>query len=136
MNDSLPDLSRLEMISLRRLWSLGEATARELQEGLNGDHGYSTVRKILERLEEKGAIEKVRLSGKAWVYRSTVPASDIIRKEIRRLLDTFFDGSGTPLVAHLADMEAVSIEDVRELEAMLEGQKDGKRDPDAGKGKK
>ena len=133
MNDSLPDLSRLEMIILKRLWSLGEGTARELQEGLEGDHGYSTVRKILERLAEKGAIEKVRLDGKAWIYRSTVPASDIIRKEIRRLLDTFFDGSGAPLVAHLADMEAVSIEDVRELENMLDEQAEGQ---DTGKGKK
>jgi BlaI family penicillinase repressor len=126
MNDSLPDLSRLEMISLRKLWSLGEATARELKDEIDGDHGYSTIRKILERLEEKGAVEKVRLSGKAWVYRSTVPASDMIQKEIRRLLDTFFDGSAAPLVAHLADMDAVSIEDVRELENILDEQEKGK----------
>lgn len=127
MNDSLPDLSRLEMISLRKLWSLGEATARELQEEIEGDHGYSTIRKILERLEEKGAVEKVRLAGKAWIYRSTVPASDMIQREIRRLLDTFFDGSAAPLVAHLADMEAVSIEDVRELENILDEQEKGKK---------
>lgn len=127
MNDSLPDLSRLEMISLRKLWSLGEATARELQEEIDGDHGYSTIRKILERLEEKGAVEKVRLSGKAWVYRSTVPASDMIQREIRRLLDTFFDGSAAPLVAHLADMDAVSLEDVRELENILDEQEKGKK---------
>ena len=122
MTESLPDLSRLEMIILRKLWNLGEATARQLQEGLEGDHGYSTVRKILERLEEKGAVEKARLEGKAWIYRSTVPASKMIHREIRKLLDTFFDGSAAPLVAHLADMDAVSIEDVRELEKMLEDQ--------------
>ncbi len=127
MKDSLPDLSRLEMINLRKLWSLGEATARELQDEIDGDHGYSTIRKILERLEEKGAVEKVRLSGKAWVYRSTVPASDMIQREIRRLLDTFFDGSAAPLVAHLADMDAVSIEDVRELENILDEQEKGKK---------
>jgi BlaI family penicillinase repressor len=120
MKDSLPDLSRLEMISLRKLWSLGEATARELQEEIDGDHGYSTVRKILERLEEKGAVEKVRLEGKALIYKSTIPASDMIRKEIRRLLDTFFDGSAAPLVAHLVDMEAVSPEEIRELEKIID----------------
>ena len=124
MKDSLPDLSRLEMISLRKLWSLGEATARELQEELDGDHGYSTVRKILERLEEKGAVEKVRLSGKAWIYKSTVSASEMIHKEIRRLLDTFFDGSAAPLVAHLADMEAVSLDEIRELEKHIDSQQD------------
>jgi BlaI family penicillinase repressor len=135
MKKSLPELSRLEMISLRKLWSLGDATARELLEQLPGDHGYSTVRKILERLEEKGAVEKIRLEGKAWVYRSTVSASAMIRKEIRRLLDTFFDGSAAPLVAHLADMDAVSLDDIRELEKNLDRAEDGDETPGAGEGK-
>jgi predicted transcriptional regulator len=125
MKESLPELSRLEMTVLRKLWNLGEATARTLQEELEAGHGYSTVRKILERLAEKGAVEKARLEGKAWVYRSTVSAPAMIRKEIRRLLDTFFDGSAAPLVAHLADMEAVSVDDIRELERKIEEHESG-----------
>ena len=125
MKDSLPELSRLEMTVLRKLWSLGEATARTLQSGLEGGQGYSTVRKILERLEEKGAVEKARLDGKAWVYRSTVSAPAMIRREIRRLLDTFFDGSAAPLVAHLAAMDAVPADEIRELEKKIEEQESG-----------
>jgi BlaI family penicillinase repressor len=78
------------------------------------------VRKIVERLEEKGAVERMRLEGKAWVYRPRVSSSQMIRKEIRRFLDVLFDGSAGPLVAHLAEMDAVSLEDLRLAEEQLQ----------------
>jgi predicted transcriptional regulator len=121
MKRSLPDLSRFEMQVLRCLWSQGEATVREVREALPDAPGYSTVRKIFERLEEKGAVDRVRQDGNAWVYRSAVPAPAMIRKEIRRLLDTLFDGAGAPLVAHLADMDALSLKDLEDAESRLRG---------------
>jgi predicted transcriptional regulator len=136
VKESLPDLSRLEMIVLKELWKYGEATAREIQERLEDQHGYSTVRKILERLVEKGAVERIRLEGKAWIYRSAVPASAMIRKEIRSLLDMLFDGSAAPLVAHLADMEAVSLEEIRKLERSLDQMEKGSDRPAAEKEKR
>ena len=122
MKSRLPDLSRFEMQCLRRLWNRREATVRDVHDDLPAPPSYSTVRKIFERLEEKGAIERVRLDGKAWVYRSAVSSSRMIRKEIRQFLDMFFDGSASPLVSHLADMDALSIEDLHELEKQLDGE--------------
>ncbi len=119
MKRKLPDLSRFELQCLRRLWKRGEATVREIQADLPLSPSYSTVRKILERLETKGAVLRVRRQGKAWVYRSEVPASEITRKEIRRLLDSLFDGSALSLVSHLADMNELSVEDLREIEEEL-----------------
>ena len=55
----------------------------------------------------------------AWVYRSAVPPSSMIRREIRRFLEHLFDGSAAPLVAHLAEMDELSLEDLRELEGRL-----------------
>jgi predicted transcriptional regulator len=116
---SLPDLSRFEIQCLRRLWDRGEASVREIHDDLPAAPSYSTVRKIFERLETKGAVERVRQDGKAVIYRSRVPAPAMIRKEINRLLETFFDGEAQPLMSHLADMDAVSLEDLRELESYL-----------------
>ena len=107
---------------MRRLWARGEASVREVHADLPGAPSYSTVRKIFERLEEKGAVEKVRRDGQAWIYHSAVTPSAMIRKEIRRLVDGLFDGSGAPLVAHLADMDAVSAADLREIEARIKGE--------------
>jgi len=124
MPRSLPDLSRFEIQCLRRLWSRGEASVREIHGDLPEAPSYSTVRKIFERLEGKGAVERVRQDGKAVIYRSCVSAPAMIRKEIGRFLDTLFDGSAAPLVAHLADMDAVSLDDLKELEKHLGDQED------------
>ncbi|MEZ4647414.1 MAG: BlaI/MecI/CopY family transcriptional regulator [Candidatus Eisenbacteria bacterium] len=116
---ALPDLSRFELQCLRLISRLGDATVREVQDRLPDGPSYSTVRKIVERLEEKGAVERVRLDGKAWVYRAKVSAAQMIRKEIRQFLDVMFDGAAAPLVAHLAEMDAVSLEELRLVEEQL-----------------
>jgi predicted transcriptional regulator len=43
----------------------------------------------------------------------------MIRKEIRRFLNTVFDGSAPDLVAQLAAMDALSLSDLRELEETI-----------------
>ena len=115
----LPDLSRFELECLRRLWKQGQATVREVHAALDNAPSYSTVRKIFERLEDKGAVTRVRRDGKAWIYRSTVTPRAMIRKEIRRFLDSVFDGSADSLVSHLAEMNELSLADIREIELQV-----------------
>jgi len=134
MKRKLPDLSRFELQCLRKLWSRREATVREVHGDLPKAPSYSTVRKIFERLEEKGAVRRVRLEGKAWVYRSEVSAADVIRKEIRRLLDSLFDGAAPELVSHLADMKELSVEDLRAIEEELGRERDLPRAARRGEG--
>jgi BlaI family transcriptional regulator, penicillinase repressor len=117
----LPDLSRFELQVLRKFWELGEATVRDIHGSLDDPPSYSTVRKIVERLEEKGAIGRVKMEDRAWVYRSAVSSSAMLRKEVRRFLDVAFDGAVGPLVAQLVDMEEVTLEELRELERRAEG---------------
>ena len=64
---SLPDLSRFELQCLRSLWSLGDASIRDVHGTLERAPSYSTVKKIIERLEEKGAVERVRRDGKQYL---------------------------------------------------------------------
>ena len=129
----LPDLSRFELQCLRKLWNRGEATVREIHGDLKDPPSYSTVRKIVERLEEKGAIKRVRQENQAWVYRSAVSSSAMLRKEVRRFLDAAFDGAAAPLVAQLADMNEVTLEDLRELEENASGRKRVDRDGEENK---
>jgi BlaI family penicillinase repressor len=116
MARSLPQLSRFELQVLRLLWARSEASVAELHGDIPDAPSYSTIRKIVERLEAKGAIERVRVEGQAVVYRAAVPRAAVIRHEIRRFLDVMFDGSAAPLVAHLAEMDAVTLEDLKDLE--------------------
>jgi predicted transcriptional regulator len=125
----VPELSRFELQCLGKLWSLGDASIREVHASLEDAPSYSTVKKIFERLEEKGAVERARREGKAWVYRSTVKPRAMIRKEVRRLLDALFDGEAAPLVAHLADTDELSLDDLREIERTLTRDRPGRRKP-------
>jgi predicted transcriptional regulator len=119
MPQTLPELSRFELQCLRRLWSRKEASVREVQADFPDGPGYATYRKIFERLEAKGAVVRVRREGRAWIYRSAVPPGRMIRREIRRLIDGLFDGRGAPLVSHLADMDALTLEELKEVEEVL-----------------
>ena len=122
---ALPSLSRFELQCLSKLWNRREATVREIRQDLDDPPTYSTVKKIVERLEEKGAIERVRKDGRAWVYRSVVSPSAMLGKEIRRFLDAAFDGAAAPLVAQLARMDELTVEDLREIERVLDGRTSG-----------
>ncbi len=118
MTKSLPHLSRFELQCLRMLWDAEEATVRDIHDRIADAPSYSTVRKIFERLEDKGAVERVRRDGAAWVYRSAVAPTPVIRREIRRFLDGLFNGAAGPLVAHLAEMDALTLEDLEQIEKL------------------
>ena len=118
---SLPDLSRFELQCLRALWTHEEASLRDIHAALPDAPTYSTVRKIFERLEEKGAIKRIRMDGRAWVYRPTVSRPAMIAKEVRRLLDGLFDGRPQSLIAHLADAHDLTLHDLKRIESSLEG---------------
>ena len=112
----LPDLSRFELQCLRKFWTRGEATVGEIHRDLTDPPSYSTVRKIVERLEQKGAVKRVHKRGRAWVYAAAIPKPAMLRKEIRRFLEVTFDGAAAPLLAQLADMKELSLQDIREIE--------------------
>jgi predicted transcriptional regulator len=133
---SLPNLSRFELQCLRKLWDRGEATARQIHGDLSSPPTYSTVRKIIERLEEKGAVVRVRKQDRAWVYRSAIRPTAMMRKEIRRFLEVAFDGAAAPLLAQLADMKEVTLEDLREIESQLGTDEPGSQRREKQRGKK
>ena len=118
----LPDLSRFELQCLRKLWARGEATVGDIHRDLADPPSYSTVRKIVERLEQKGAVRRAHKKGKAWVYAPAISKPAMLKKEIKRFLDVAFDGAAAPLLAHLADMDELSLEDLREIEKHMGGE--------------
>lgn len=127
MPSRVPSLSRFEMQVLRLLAARGESSVRDLNLAVPGGPSYSTVRKIVERLETKGAVVRTRREGAAWIYKSAIQPSAMIRREIRRFLDSVFDGSAKPLVSHLLDMNEVTLDDLRELERAAPPRKRGGR---------
>jgi predicted transcriptional regulator len=99
-------LSRRERQIMDVVYHRGEATAAEVQAALPDPPGKTAVRTLLRILEEKGHL-KHKQSGLAYVYQPSRPRGPAGRSALRRVLETFFDGSLEKAVAaHLGDSAA------------------------------
>lgn len=122
------NLSRLELEVLRPLWRLKQATIREIRDALPEEQRpeYTTVQTIVYRLEEKGAVARVRKIGNAHVFVAVVSHKStvgvLVEDLIRRL-----GGTAAPLMAHLVESGQIGLKDLRELEAMMQQTKPPRR---------
>ena len=119
-------LSRRERQIMDILYRLGRATASEVMAELSGEPAYSTVRTQLRVLEEKGHIRHEEL-GLRYVYIPTVPRHAVRQSALKHMVDTFFDGSASKLVASLLGKEGfkLSPEEVERITKLLEETKKG-----------
>ena len=113
-------LTRFELEVMEALWALGTASVREVQERLPAAKrpAYTTVQTIVYRLEEKGAVRRVRKVGNAHVFEPAVTRRAAVRRRLDDLIE-LFGGSPRALVAQLVETGRLSLEDVREVEGTL-----------------
>lgn len=110
-------LSKFELGLMDALWKMGRASIREMQEQLPEKRrpAYTTVQTMVNRLEEKGAVRRVRKIGNAHIYEPSVTR----KAAYRRLIDDFLDlfgGSAQPVMAHFLEAGKLTLEDIRALE--------------------
>jgi predicted transcriptional regulator len=118
-------LSRRERQIMDILFSVGHATGQEIQQKLDGSPSYSTVRTLLRVLERKGYVRH-REEGLRYIY-APVVSREIARKSaLKRLLQTFFDGSAQQAVAALVDPKTfrLSRAELDELSQLIEKAKE------------
>ena len=121
-------LTKFELEIMDLLWELGSASVREIQEKLPASRqpAYTTVQTIVYRLEEKGAVRRLKKIGNAHVFEPTINRKSVHRRLIEDLLDLL----GTrPLIAHLIESGRLSLKDLQELEKTV-----AKAESDAKKG--
>ena len=114
-------LTKFELEVMDALWTLESASVRELVEHLPEKKrpAYTTVQTIVYRLEEKGAVKRVKKIGNAHVFEPGVTRESAQRRVVDDVLD-LFGGSARPLMAHLIESGKLTLEDIRELERTLE----------------
>jgi predicted transcriptional regulator len=74
------------------VYGLGKATAKEIQRNLPDPPSYSAVRAVLSRLVRSGLL-RYSEEGPRYVYSATENPQRIRRDALRKLMDTFFEGS-------------------------------------------
>src|SRR5262249_29650762 len=103
-------ITRFELELLEPLWKLGRASVREIQESLAeaGRPAYTTVQTMIYRLEEKGAVRRVKKIGNAHVFEAVITRKSVYKRVVSDLLD-FFGGSAGPLMEHLVESGKLSL---------------------------
>lgn len=102
------------------IYAKGEASAADVQAALPDAPSYSAIRALLRILVEKGALKHREVDGR-YLYTPTQPRAQASKSALRRLVDTFFDGSVAKAAAALVDSAdgKLSADELAELESLL-----------------
>ena len=112
-------LSDSEWIIMQEIWKRGEATFREICDGVVA-HQWSkpAVAAFLKRMEKKGAIASAE-GGPVKVYRSLLRRETAVRKETRDIFRRVYGGDVALLAQSLVRSAALDENDMEELIALL-----------------
>ncbi|MEM6856425.1 MAG: BlaI/MecI/CopY family transcriptional regulator [Pseudomonadota bacterium] len=106
---------------MEALWDHdGNASAQDIYDSVGAAREWSlaTVKTLLSRLVQKQAIA-TSPDGRRFLYSPLIARSDYVGGESRRLVDKLFGGRAASLVAHLAESEALTMDDLTEIEQLL-----------------
>jgi BlaI family penicillinase repressor len=115
-----PALSSAEWEVMKTLWDHGPLAARDVFAALPADRdwAYQTVKTLLSRLVAKGALDYDQV-GNSYLYRPAVPREQMVRQEVRGILDRLVSAAVSPVLAHFIDEADLSDDDIRELQRLL-----------------
>lgn len=116
------NLSNLELDVMRLVWRDKEVIVPDLHRELERDRelSYSTVKTIVDRLEEKGAIGRLRTYGRTILYGPLIEEQTLAKPMVKDLLRRLFGGAARPMISHLLQDEELSLDDLAYLEQMIE----------------
>ena len=119
-------LTRFEMEIMDAVWTRGEASIREMQEAFPAKKrpGYTTVQKMVYRMEEKKVLRRTRKVGNFHVFAPAVTREAVERRLVDDFL-AFFGGKSRPVIAHLIGAGKLTLEDVEFAEATLRQIREG-----------
>lgn len=113
-------LSKAETRILEQFWKLGACSVREILEDLPDEErvAYTTVQTLVYRLEQKGAVRRVKRIGNAQLFEPAIDQKQFRNGLVRDLLD-LFGGSPRLLVSNLLETGSLTLKDLKALQAEL-----------------
>jgi predicted transcriptional regulator len=125
------DVTEAEMAVLQVLWDGGPATRRQITDVLypgGAPAHFTTVQKLLERLEGKGFVRKHKAEA-GLTFTATLGRDELIGRRLRHMAEQLCGGSLTPLMMNLVKSRPLTEREVAELRALLDqhARRPGKR---------
>ena len=118
----IPSITEAEWTVMEVLWEQSPKTAGEVIKGLRESTGWAdnTIRTLLTRLVEKGALKTRGPEAGARLYLPAVKREACVRAESETFLQRVFQGAAKPLLLHFAATAKLSTEEVQELKRLLD----------------
>ena len=112
-----PSLSKAEARILEQCWKLGTCSVREILDSLPEDErvAYTTVQTLVHRLEQKGAVRRVKKIGNAQLFEPALGQREYRGGVVRELL-ALFGGSPRLLVSSLLETGTITLRDLKALQ--------------------
>lgn len=114
-------LTEVELEFMNKLWTLGEATVREVLDKLPNERGlaYTSASTILRILEQKNFVASKK-DGKSHVYRAILDKHAYQARSLRDLSFKLFDDMPASLVARLVDDDSLSEEALSQIRELVD----------------
>jgi BlaI family transcriptional regulator, penicillinase repressor len=122
MEPQFEDVSDAQLAVLQVLWDNGPRTIRQLTDELypdGTDSHYATVQKLLDRLEEKGHVQRDR-STHAHRFTARTDRETIVGQRLRGVAEKLTGGMMAPLLTHLVKAETLSREERDQLRSLID----------------
>lgn len=102
------------------IWEAGSCTAADVIRRLRESHewNHSTIRTLLARLVEKGALD-YEVDGSKYIYRAAVSRQKCVRQKARSFLEQAFAGDAAALLAHFVAEAALDQDEIDHLRRLL-----------------
>ena len=117
-----PDISESEWVVMEALWKNAPQTASELAKTLRPSTNWAenTVRTLLTRLVDKGALQTAENASGTRVFTPAVKREVCVRSESVSFMQRVFSGASKPLLVHFAQNARLTPGEVAELKQLLD----------------
>ncbi|MCX6839638.1 MAG: BlaI/MecI/CopY family transcriptional regulator [Verrucomicrobia bacterium] len=118
----LPDIAESEWSIMEALWESAPQTASEVTKILRPTTNWAenTVRTLLTRLVEKGALKTGENASGTRTYMPAVKREACVRAEGESFMQRMFGGAAKPLLVHFAQNSKLTADEVKELKKILD----------------
>ena len=116
------DVTDAELAVLEVLWERGASSRRQIADVLypgGGPAHFTTVQKLLERLESKGYVTRGPGDGPV-TFLASVDREQLISRRLLDVADKLCGGSLTPLLMNLVRAKPLTPREVQELQNLLQ----------------
>jgi BlaI family penicillinase repressor len=129
----VPHISEAEALVMQALWKQAPLSASEVAKTLAPSTNWAenTVRTLLTRLLEKGALHASKNAEGVRVFKPALQREDFVAAESDSFLQRIFQGAAKPLLVHFATNSDLSSEEIEELKQLLERSKKARKQSEA-----